>query len=395
MDSKLNGMSGDDLARILNNENVDFSKEATPPTNNEPPAGDPPAGDPPAGDPPANDPPPSNDPPPANDPPAPTMDWTKVGNGRFKSEEEFTQFLSTHDSLQQQLNEARTKGPVFQSEGHKSAYELLSQAHGKPEDELYDMLRIRKLNLESLPGQELRFEAFLRQPDIRQAKNAGVTEDQLRAMFLEDDVKLYGDPNNTDEPPSLTQQTRAQLATNSAKSILQQAQEAATKVVSAIQPEQVDAAKLAQERAEYVNFVTAQISSLNQIGFEAKAKDPDGEEVVGKVNFPIDAARLPQVISAVSDPHEWWEKMMINEGIMDTTGKLDTNKFAKLVAEIIYRKEIQAEHYRQGQEDRTAKLLVKHRNPPKKDDTPPPTPAPKEKSKKEELAEMYWNTAGK
>jgi len=405
MDPNLSNLSADQLKDIIHGKEI--TSTTTPPVDPAVPPATPPAepvtspaapapGTPPVpAVPPSSDSvPPANPPvdpatPPTPDPAPPMVDFAAISGGRIKTQDEFQAYLANQDKLQQQLIELQNQS-TFKSDKAKKLFELANQIDGLPLDAAMHVMRVQSLNLEQLQGQQLRFEAFKMKPEIT---SSGLSQDEIRTLFMESDRQKFGDPNDQENPPSEYQKIQEKLETNSARTQLAKIQENFNSAQGGYKsPEQI-----ARENAEYRNFVQTQLATFQGVSLNLSAQDSDGEKVSGKVNYVLNAAnQLPKVVELVSSPMEWWDTKLTERGIMDASGKIDHQKFADFATRIELLDELANSAYKQGREDMLAKMIKTHRNPSTPTDPNPAPPAPPAKAVNpmNEMAKSVFQTAG-
>ncbi|MGC3945346.1 MAG: hypothetical protein QM762_12670 [Chryseolinea sp.] len=258
-------------------------------------------------------------------------------------------------------------GPKFKSDRHKLLYEFGAEVDGMEFDRARHLISIVGTDLTKMSDQQLRFEHFRIKPE-----NKGFTQEELHTLFQEDDRKLFGDPNDADNPQTETQKIRARNATNQAKEALSQMQ-SNWKTARTAEP---SAEQVAAERADYIQFLEQQTADFGGIQLDLAAEDENGEKFDGEVSFKLSDKQLPAVIQAMADPQEWWESLLREEGIMSEGNKVpDFKKFATLVSFIQNKYEILNSVYRQGREDQKAHGLKSQRNVSDPSKTTPPPPS--------------------
>lgn len=316
-------------------------------------------------------------------------DYATLTGGKFKSQEELNSYLQEQDKIQQELNKFRTEA-ASRSPRAQKLYDLVGRLDGEPEDGVERFLRISKLNLDSLPAQQARFEAFLLDPKVM---GSGFSNEQLHKVFMDRESRLYGDPENQDTPRSETQLFEEQLATQEAKAFLSKLKDE----IKAAEPQpQKTPAELAKEQQEYRNFVQAELIALNKIDFKLSALDADGEKVASDFVLDLDQTLRTSLVEATSDPMGAWDEELLRTGAMNDKGEVDLQKLGRIMTEFKNRNKIYSAIYEQGRKDMLAKMVKTHRNPPTPaaGATPPPTTPAVKKSDNELIAEQVFHVAG-
>lgn len=414
MDKNLDGLGASGLEALISGQNPKPTSPAPDAVDPNVPPAAPPA-EPPAA--PAEPPAPAPVPPSAEKPAEPTtaapavpaaapaeppvpaapvaIDYGQISNGRFKTAEEFNTYLQTQDKLQQQLIELQRQ-TEFRSPKAKQLYELVNKIDGQPASAVANYLRVSEMNLESLQGQQLRFEAFLLQPKIQNQIAMGATQEELRGYFLKKDTEQYGDPA-APEVRTPEQIFEEKMATQEAKAAVLKLQEELKKFGNAGQEAQKTPEQLAQENAEYRNLVQSELMSYGGTTLDLSAQIASGETITGKLNFQLDPKQRERLTEMTADPAGWWERLLETTGAMDKDGKFYSRKFAEEIAvRFEFQKEREAQIYKQGIEDMLAHIVKNHKGPaaPKTGEAPPPAAPEKVLSEKEILAKGYFATAG-
>lgn len=323
------------------------------------------------------------------------VDYAALTGGIAKTEDEFKAFLQTSNILKQQFTELQSQ-TAFRSDGSKQLFDLVNRIEGQPITAVLNYLRVKELDVEKLPGQQQRLEAFLLKPEVIAT---GMSQDDLRAAFLEQDVESFGDPSNEAIPRTSTQILNEKLATQAAKAALLKAKEDLKDFGKQAQGATVKTPEqLAAEQIEFRNLAQANIIGYNSMTMEVKTTNAEGKQVTGvaKVNFTPD--QHERLLSLVSDPVAWWDKQILGSGAMNDKGEINWNKFADLGSRLEFQAEREEALYRQGREDAIAEFVSQHRNPPApatSGSSAPPTVPVKAKSDMEIMAEGILGRVGK
>lgn len=305
--------------------------------------------------------------------------------GKYSSAKQIEEEINRISALEQQLHEARTN-PTFKSEQAKVLWEYANKFAGMETEAFKSFLNIVSLPVDKLPDQQLRFEAFKLRPEF-----AGVSEDKLKGVFLEEEVQKFGDPENKDVPQTETQKTRAEIATRQAReSIL-----SVRKDFEKAQPAAKSPADEAKELADLRTNVEQALTGFKEINFAYKVPGENGEILDGALKFALDdPAKVRAIVEGTVNPLKMWEQQMQQEGVITGDGKVDLAKFGKIVAEFVLRKETNDAAYRQGHNDGRAYKVKTARNPGSTEGgggTLPPGGEPAPKNDADGMGKALWN----
>ncbi len=283
------------------------------------------------------------------------FDITTLG---FKDQNELQERLKKTDEFEKkvQLLSKYENGPVFESERQKLLYELSKKAPGMELKAARQLLEVVDMDLKSTPDQQLRYFAFKLDP-----KNGRLSEDQIRALFVDEDLKQYGDPADAANPPTEVQKIRAQQATDLAREQLSEMQ---TNWNTSKDSEAPSPAQIAERKQARLTLTQAQLADFDGIQISLEATDEKGEKMSNAIAFKVDPKdQLPVVVQAVADPAGWWEQKLTKLGINYENPTIeDQRKFAKLVTAIEFGDRLQNLAYQQGQSDTLAAQLAEKRN---------------------------------
>jgi hypothetical protein len=287
--------------------------------------------------------------------PAPVDDeivsLTELFGGKYNSVDEL---ISDYDKLQKELNDAK-QNPQFKSERHKKLYEFGAQVEEMELERAAELLNIIKLDLNKVPDQHLRFEAFKLDP-----KNKGMSQEDLQNLFMDEEQSLYGDPSQ-DGGQSEVQRIRAKQATNQAREQIQKIQNEWTEARAAT-PSSEDLAKQLQE---YKAKVETGLKTFAGIQHHLTA-DEEGKKVEAKLNFTIQTPQERQsVVDAVANPEEWLGRKLHSLGIINEGNEkepINIGKFAEFVSKIEFHDTLVNLAYTQGRADKFADEMAKRRN---------------------------------
>jgi hypothetical protein len=295
-------------------------------------------------------------PPTNNTPPADENEYIELSQLGVESYEQLQERLQRYQELEkevQELNEYKA-GPKFANDRQKFLYDYATRFDGMELSKARQLLEIAELKLDSLPDQQVRFEAFKLDPN-----NKGLSQDEMYKLFMHQEITQFGDVSDEGNPPTDVQKIQARLATAKAKETLS----GVLKEWESTRPVQKSPEDLAKERIEYRQFLNKQLPGFEGINLKLAAIDEKGEKLEGALNFKLDDSQKAEVLEALADPAGWWDRMMEESGVMSNGAEQpDFQKFADLVTQIKYGKHLQDLAYQQGRSDALADKLKTSRN---------------------------------
>jgi hypothetical protein len=314
------------------------------------------------------------------------LDLEELG---FKSKDEVTASLKRFKELErenQELSEYKA-GPKFKNDQQKLLYDFASRFDGMELSQARQLLELVDLKprLDSLADHQVRFEAFKLDPELK-----GLSQDDIQKLFIDHEIKTYGNPDDEVNPQTEAQKIRARQATAKAK-------ETILKVVNDwdnARPAEVDPKEVARQRDQYRQFVTEQLSSFDGINLTLAALDEKGEKLEGALNYKLEADQRAEIAAAIANPAGWWDTLLEQRGIVGKDGSLDSKKFAQLVSQIMYGDKIQNEVYKQGRIDQLSDKLKNARNVSDPSINNGASPEPSKLGEKSQAAEAFVRAIG-
>lgn len=328
------------------------------------------------------------------DPPADenVVELSTIFGGKYASIEDVEARLKRADELETELDDAR-KNPKFESDQAKMLYDY-SNKTGLGLAGLQQFLHVQGLTLQgegALSDQQLRFEAFKLSPEF---SGKGLSDKDLEALFMDEEVNKYGDPENTQNPPTPAQTTRARLATQAAKEVISKMQ----KEWSTAKPAERTPEDVASEKVRLRTTSEQALAGFKGIQTPVTATGENGEKLDAVFNFSLDKPeQLQAILDATVNPQEMWEQALTAKGVVSKDGVVDVKKFGEMAARFLYHEQMLGEVYRQGHNDGIAYKVKNSRNaaPPVDSGKGPINTPPEPKNDKEGLAEAAFKVAGR
>lgn len=319
------------------------------------------------------------------------IDFTQHLGGKYKSFDEVQAEINRIKDLEVKLDDA-VKNPKFASERAKMLYNYANRIETMDGVEaLQSFLHVQKVagQLDKLPDQQLRFEAFKLLPEYQ---GKGLSDDDLKVVFLDEEINKFGNPEDTQNPPSPAQIMRAKLATDAAKTTIKALQQEFDKAKPAVETP----ADVVAERLRLRTEAEAALSDFKGIQFPVTATGENGEKLESTFNFAVDKPeQLKAILDGAVSPQEMWEQVLAAKGAISADGKVDMAKFGRVVANFLFHDEQLNEAYRQGHGDGYGyKVKVTRNAAPPPEGGAPPAGGGQPKNDQEGLAEAAMKASG-
>lgn len=312
------------------------------------------------------------------------IDITQLGVESYEELQERLQRYAELERENHELSEYKA-GPKFASDRQKFLYDFASQVEGMELARARQLLEVASLDLTNTPDHRIRYEAFKLDPQLK-----NLSEDEIKVLFMEEEQK-YGDPNDEVNPPTDGQRIRAKQATAAAREKLT----GFLKEWESARPVQKTPQELAQEKAQYQQFVIKSLSGFDGIQLKLSATNEKGEKLESPMNFQLDEEQKAEILNATADPAGWWDSMIEELGIMSPESDTpDFQKLANLITQIKYGAALQSSAYQQGRAEALADHLKTARNVSDPGGANVAPPAPPKGDDKSQAAQAFMKTVG-